>query len=167
MNYFIQDMNVFYATIYGGILIGILFDINRSLKENFKIIKKTSFILDVLFWIVITLIVFIVVNTISKFQLRYYHFVALAVGFILYYNTISKFILKFNNIVIGFIKLLIKKIILNLVTILENLYYIIVYSIHLLFDIIFYIPSIIFTIGRKSSRRPLVKRKWKGCVRWT
>ena len=156
MNYFIQDMNVFYATIYGGILIGILFDINRSLKENFKIIKKTSFILDVLFWIVITLIV---VNTISKFQLRYYHFVALAVGFILYYNTISKFILKFNNIVIGFIKLLIKKIILNLVTILENLYYIIVYSIHLLFDIIFYIPSIIFTIGRKSSRRPLVKRK--------
>ena len=153
MNYFIQDMNVFYATIYGGILIGILFDINRSLKENFKIIKKTSFILDVLFWIVI------VVNTISKFQLRYYHFVALAVGFILYYNTISKFILKFNNIVIGFIKLLIKKIILNLVTILENLYYIIVYSIHLLFDIIFYIPSIIFTIGRKSSRRPLVKRK--------
>ena len=70
MNYFIQDMNVFYATIYGGILIGILFDINRSLKENFKIIKKTSFILDVLFWIVITLIVFIVVNTISKFQLR-------------------------------------------------------------------------------------------------
>ena len=159
MNYFIQDMNVFYATIYGGILIGILFDINRSLKENFKVIKKTCFILDVLFWIVITLIVFIVVNTISKFQLRYYHFVALAVGFILYYNTISKFILKFNNIVIGFIKLLIKKIILNLVTILENLYYIIVYSIHLLFDIIFYIPSIIFTIGRKSSRRPLVKRK--------
>ena len=136
MNYFIQDMNVFYATIYGGILIGILFDINRSLKENFKVIKKTSFILDVLFWIVITLIVFI-----------------------LYYNTISKFILKFNNIVIGFIKSLIKKIILNLVTILENLYYIIVYSIHLLFDIIFYIPSIIFTIGRKSSRRPLVKRK--------
>ena len=63
-----------------------LFDINRSLKENFKIIKKTSFILDVLFWIVITLIVFIVVNTISKFQLRYYHFVALAVGFILYYT---------------------------------------------------------------------------------
>ena len=157
MNYFIQDMNVFYATIYGGILIGILFDINRSLKENFKIIKKTSFILDVLFWIVITLIVFIVVNTISKFQLRYYHFVSLAVGFILYYNTISKFILKFNNILIGFIKLLIKKIILNLVTILENLYYIIVYSIHLLFDIIFYIPSIIFAIGRKSSRRPLVK----------
>ena len=75
MNYFIQDMNVFYATIYGGILIGILFDINRSLKENFKIIKKTSFILDVLFWIVITLIVFIVVNTISKFQLRYYHWI--------------------------------------------------------------------------------------------
>lgn len=162
MNYFIQDINIFYATIYGGILIGILFDINRSLKQNFKIIKKTSFIFDVLFWIVITLIIFIVINTISKFELRYYHFLALVLGFILYYNTISRFILKFNNIVIGFIKLIIKKSILNLVAILENLYYIIVYSIHFLFDIIFYIPNIIFTIGKKSSRKPLVKKNKKG-----
>ena len=88
MNYFIQDLNVFYATIYGGIVIGILFDINRSLKNNFKFIKKLSFIFDILFWLIITAIIFIVVNTISKFQLRYYHFVALVVGFVLYLSLI-------------------------------------------------------------------------------
>ncbi|WP_455544023.1 spore cortex biosynthesis protein YabQ [Intestinibacter sp.] len=161
MNYFIQDLNVFYATIYGGIVIGILFDINRSLKNNFKFISKLSFIFDVLFWLIITVIIFIVVNTISKFQLRYYHFLALAVGFVLYYNTISKFVLKFNNMVISFIKSLIKKIILTSVAILENLYYVIVYTIHFLFDIIFYIPNIIFTVKKNTSRRLLVKKKMK------
>lgn len=100
MNYFIQDLNVFYATIYGGILIGILFDINRSLKNNFKFINKVSFIFDALFWIIITFVIFVVVNATSKFQLRYYHFIALLVGFVLYYNTISKFILRFNNLLI-------------------------------------------------------------------
>ena len=159
MNDFIEDLNVFYATIYGGIAIGILFDINRSLKNNFKFIKRISFIFDILFWILVTFIIFIVINATSKFELRYYHFIALLVGFILYYNTISKFVLRFNSMVINFIKSFIKKLVLSIVGILENLYYIIVYSIHFLFDIIFYIPSIIFKI--KPSEKPLVKKKMK------
>ena len=72
---------------------------------------------------------------------------------------LNKYSIEEDRLFVAIIIDKIKKIILNLVTILENLYYIIVYSIHLLFDIIFYIPSIIFSIGRKSSRRPLVKRK--------
>lgn len=160
MNYFIEDLNVFYATIYGGIAIGILFDINRSLKNNFKFIKRISFIFDILFWILVTFIIFIVINATSKFELRYYHFIALLVGFILYYNTISKFVLRFNSMVINFIKSFIKKLVLSIVGILENLYYIIVYSIHFLFDIIFYIPNIVFIKG-KSFKRPLVKKKMK------
>lgn len=161
MNYFIQDLNVFYATIYGGLAIGFLFDINRSLKNNFKFINKLSFLFDILFWILVTLTIFIVVSATSKFELRYYHFIALVVGFVLYYNTISKFILKFNNIVISFLKSFIKKLVLSIVGILENLYYIIVYSLHLLFDMIFYIPSVIFTEKGKSSKKPLVKKKTK------
>ena len=37
---FTEDLSSFYATIYGGLLIGLLFDINRSLKSNFKILKS-------------------------------------------------------------------------------------------------------------------------------
>ena len=33
---FTQDVEAFYITIYGGIIIGILFDLYRSLKSNFK-----------------------------------------------------------------------------------------------------------------------------------
>lgn len=161
MNYFIEDLNIFYTTIYGGIIIGILFDLNSSLKKNFKSIRKISFIFDVLFCIIVTFLTFVVINTIERFQLRYYHFIALLVGFLLYYNTISKFVIKFMNTIIGTIKFLAKKIILTLVKILDNLYYIIIYSIHFLFDIIFYIPNIIFNLKDKLHKKLLVKRKLK------
>ncbi len=161
MNYFIEDLNIFYTTIYGGIIIGILFDFNSSLKKNFKSISKISFIFDILFCITVTILTFVVINTIERFQLRYYHFIALLVGFLLYYNTISKFVIKFINTIIGTTKFFIKKIVLTLVKILDNLYYIIVYSIHFLFDIILYIPNIIFNLKDKLHKKLLVKRKLK------
>lgn len=161
MNYFIEDLNIFYTTIYGGIIIGILFDFNSSLKKNFKSISKISFMFDILFCITVTLLIFVVINTIEMFQLRYYHFIALLVGFLLYYNTISKFVIKLINTIIGTTKFFIKKIVLTLVKILDNLYYIIVYSIHFLFDIIFYIPNIIFNLKDKLHKKLLVKRKLK------
>lgn len=156
---FTQDVEAFYITIYGGIIIGILFDIYRSLKSNFKVIKYFSVIFDILFWILATLVVFITVNFIESFNLRYYHFVALFCGFILYYGTVSKFILRFLNKVIGFTTNLIVKTIEYIVIILNNLYYIIIYSIHLLFDIIFYIPNIIL------GSRNFIRRKSKSILK--
>ena len=106
---FTEDLSSFYATIYGGLAIGLLFDINRSLKSNFKILKYFSIVFNIIFWILATIIIFITVNAIESFDLRYYHFVALLIGFLLYYNTISKFVLKMLNKIIGFIVFLIKK----------------------------------------------------------
>ena len=40
MGFFIEDINIFYLTLYGGIVIGLLFDLYRSLRTNFKIVKK-------------------------------------------------------------------------------------------------------------------------------
>ena len=73
---FTEDLSSFYATIYGGLLIGLLFDINRSLKSNFKILKYFSIVFNIVFWIMATVIIFITVNAIESFDLRYYHFVA-------------------------------------------------------------------------------------------
>ena len=49
---FTEDLSSFYATIYGGLLIGLLFDINRSLKSNFKILKYCSIVFNIVFWII-------------------------------------------------------------------------------------------------------------------
>lgn len=166
---FTQDASAFYATIYGGLIIGLLFDMYRVIKSNFKAIKYVSLIFDALFWILVTLVIFITVDAIDSFKLRYYHFVALFIGFILYYNTISKFILSIMNKIISFITKLIKKTILYIVNISNNLYYVIIYSIHFLFDMIFYIPSILFNHKHKKhkiktksiSKKSKIKRKRK------
>ncbi|GAA3655927.1 spore cortex biosynthesis protein YabQ [Asaccharospora irregularis] len=150
---FTQDVSVFYATIYGGIAIGILFDAYRALKGNFKIINYLSLIFDAVFWFFVTLMVFITINAIENFDLRYYHFAALFIGFILYYKTISKFVLLGLDKTIHFSTQTSKKTVLCMVSILDNLYYVIIYSLHLLFDIIFYIPSIFFTSKKKLRKK--------------
>lgn len=143
---FTQDIGAFFATIYGGIFIGVLFDLYRACKQNFNIIKIFSLFYDVLFWIIVTGLVFITINVIESFDLRYYHFVALFLGFIIYYNTLSKLILKMLNSIIGFITRSIRICISCMCNISVNLYYVIIYSIHLLFDTIFYIPNLIFRL---------------------
>ena len=145
---FTQDAVSFYGTIYGGIIIGLLFDINRAIKNNFKILKKISLIFDIVFWILATLIIFITVNAIESFDLRYYHFIALFVGFILYYNTVSKFVLYVIGTTISIIKKIIITIYKYIRNTLEGLYYIVVYFIHLFYDIIFFIPNIFLNISK-------------------
>ena len=158
---FTQDVSYFYATIYGGIIIGLLFDIYKVFKTNFKVIKYCSLFFDTLFWILTTIIIFITINAIESFELRYYHFVALFIGFILYYNTISKFILTAMNKIVYFITNLFKKTVKYIVSISNNLYYVIIYSLHFLFDIIFYIPNIFLATRRFVKRKSIGKLKIK------
>ena len=153
MKFFIEDVNIFYLTLYGGIAIGLIFDLYRALRLNFKIVRKISLVFDVIFWFLITIVIFTTINLLEKFDLRYYHFVALFLGFILYYNTISKYILIAFNKIISFITSLFKKTVHYIVAFLNNLYYIIIYSIHFLFDIICYIPSILLSNKRKRKNK--------------
>lgn len=153
MGFFIEDINIFYLTLYGGIAIGLLFDFYRVLRANFKIVKKISFVFDIIFWTLITTVVFITINLLEKFDLRYYHFVALFLGFILYYNTISKYIFSIFNKLTSFITSLFKKTVNYIVSFLNNLYYIIIYSIHLIFDIICYIPNIFLSSKKKRKNK--------------
>ena len=146
---FTEDLSSFYATIYGGLLIGLLFDINRSLKSNFKILKYFSIVFNIVFWIMATVIIFITVNAIESFDLRYYHFVALLIGFLLYYNTISKFVLKMLN----------KITIIYISVVSESLYYMVVYTIHLLLDTIFFIPNLFSATKKVIKRKHRIKLK--------
>ena len=153
MGFFIEDINIFYLTLYGGIVVGLLFDFYRAIRINFKIVRKISFLFDIIFWLFITIVVFTTVNILEQFNLRYYHFLALFLGFILYYNTISKYILITFNKIISFITGLFKKTAHYIVSFLNNLYYIIIYSIHLVSDIICYIPSILLSTKRKRKNK--------------
>ena len=158
---FTEDAISFYATIYGGLIIGLLFDINRSLKSNFKILKCFSVVFDIVFWVLATAIIFITINAIESFDLRYYHFVALIIGFILYYNTISKFILKILNTILRSIVLLIKNTIIYIGLISESLYYMFIYIIHFTLDVIFFIPNLFLARKKVIKRKHRIKLKIK------
>ena len=156
---FTQDISSFYATIYGGLIIGLLFDINRALKSNFKILKYFSIVINIMFWIFVTIIIFIIINAIESFDLRYYHFVALLIGFLLYYNTISKFILIIITRIIGFIVYSIKKTTIYISAVSESLYYMIIYILHFLLDAIFFIPNLFSTTKKVIKRKHRIKLK--------
>ena len=158
---FTEDAISFYATIYGGLIIGLLFDVNRSLKSNFKILKCFSVVFDIVFWVLATAIIFITINAIESFDLRYYHFVALIIGFILYYNTISKFILKILNTILRSIVLLIKNTIIYIGLISESLYYMFIYIIHFTLDVIFFIPNLFLATKKVIKRKHRIKLKIK------
>ena len=158
---FTEDAITFYATIYGGLIIGLLFDVNRSLKSNFKILKCFSVVFDIVFWVLATAIIFITINAIESFDLRYYHFVALIIGFILYYNTISKFILKILNTILRSIVLLIKNTIIYIGLISESLYYMFIYIIHFTLDVIFFIPNLFLATKKVIKRKHRIKLKIK------
>ena len=84
MKYFIEDVNIFYLTLYGGIVIGILFDFYRVLRRNYKVVRRISIVFDIVFWFLITIVIFTSINLLEGFNLRYYHFIALFLGFILF-----------------------------------------------------------------------------------
>jgi spore cortex biosynthesis protein YabQ len=163
---FTEDIAVFLTTIYGGIIIGIIYDFYRATKKNFKIPKLFTIIHDTAFWIVITILVFVTINLIESFDLRYYHFVALGIGYLIYLNTISKYILLFFTKLLYLITSTIVTVVKYLVAILINLYYVTIYSIHLLFDIIFYIPNLILNLRGKQKSKLKIKKpkkdKFKG-----
>jgi len=156
---FTQDLSSFYATIYGGLIIGLLFDVNRALKTNFKILKYFSIVFNIIFWILATITIFITINAIESFDLRYYHFAALLIGFLLYYNTVSKFVLKFINMIIGFIISVIKNTIIYLGAISESLYYMVIYIVHFLLDTIFFIPNLFLATKKVIKRKSRIKLK--------
>lgn len=161
MELFTEEVISFYATIYGGLIIGLLFDINRSLKSNFKILKYFYIAFNIIFWALSTVIIFITINAIESFNLRYYHFVALFIGFILYYITISKFILKILNTIIGFIVFFIKKTAIYIAIISESFYYMFVYILHFILDIIFFIPNLFSLTKKVIKRKSRIKLKVK------
>ena len=162
---FTEDIVIFLTTIYGGIIIGLIYDFYRATKNNFKIPKLFTIVHDTLFWIVITILVFVTINVVESFDLRYYHFVALGIGYLIYLNTISKYILLFFTKLIYLITKTIVTIVKYLVTILVNLYYVTIYTIHLLFDIIFYIPNLIVNFRARSKNKPKIKKPKKNKVK--
>lgn len=105
-----NQAQLFLVFIINGIIIGILFDFFRILRKSFKTSDFTTYIEDILFWI---LTGFSILFTLFKFnngEIRLYMFFAIAIGILFYILIFSSYIIKLNVSIIFFLKKTIKKI---------------------------------------------------------
>ena len=101
---------IFVIFIFDGILIGILFDIFRILRKNFKTPDIITYVEDILFWILTGLLLLYSLFIINDGEIRFYMFLATFCGCIFYMLLFSKYFIKINMTIFSFITTNFKKI---------------------------------------------------------
>lgn len=93
-----------------GIIIGIFFDLFRILRKSFKTSDIITYIEDIIFGILTGIFLIFIIFILNNGELRFYIFIALALGLSIYLLTISKYFIKINVKIITIIKKIIIKI---------------------------------------------------------
>ena len=100
----INQTSLFLIFTIDGVLIGIIFDIFRILRKTIKTSDFVTCIEDFLFGIITSIILFYSIFTYNNGELRFFMFLAVILGFVLYICTISSYLIKINVKIINVIK---------------------------------------------------------------
>ncbi|QXM07232.1 spore cortex biosynthesis protein YabQ [Crassaminicella indica] len=109
ITYVSEQIYVFLTTLYGGIIIGFIYDLYRILRCIFKPKKIATIIEDLIFWIVIAIIAVHVLLFSNDGQLRFYVFLGFLIGAILYNRILSRFVIRGILILLNKLKSLLMK----------------------------------------------------------
>lgn len=92
---------VFFITVAIGFIIGVIFDFYRIVRNFIRPKKIVTNLGDILFWVFITIVVFILLVYGNWVELRLYVFIGLALGIRVYLRIFSNLFIKlFKNIFI-------------------------------------------------------------------
>ncbi|SET22485.1 spore cortex biosynthesis protein YabQ [Natronincola peptidivorans] len=75
-----QEAYILLATIYGGILIGFIYDLYKIFRKIFNPKKIATLIQDFLFWLIISVVAFYVLIVSNQGALRFYNFLGFVIG---------------------------------------------------------------------------------------
>ena len=84
---------IFLGTICGGIIIGFVFDIFRIFRKLTKSSTKSVFIQDIIFFIILPLLIFGTIFYTNDGEARWYEFLGIIIGTILYMLTLSHYVI--------------------------------------------------------------------------
>lgn len=112
----INQTLLFLIFTINGVLIGIIFDIFRISRKTIKTSDFVTYIEDFLFWIITSIILLYSIFTYNNGELRFFMFLAVILGFLLYLFTISSYLIKINVKIIN----LVKKVFLKIFEIIYN-----------------------------------------------
>lgn len=94
-----------------GIIIGLLFDVFRVLRRSFKTSDGITYIQDILFWILTGFILLYSIFTFSNGEIRFYMFLGVFLGCLIYMLLFSKYFIGINVKIILVLKKIIGRII--------------------------------------------------------
>lgn len=87
-----QEAYILLATIYGGILIGFIYDLYKIFRKVFHPKKIATVIQDFFFWIIISLVAFYVLIISNQGALRFYNFLGFIIGGAVYNFFLSEIV---------------------------------------------------------------------------
>ncbi|AKL93635.1 spore cortex biosynthesis protein [Clostridium aceticum] len=114
-----QETYILLATIYGGILIGFIYDLYKIFRRIFHPKKIATLIQDFLFWLIIAIVAFYVLIISNQGALRFYNFLGFLIGAATYTFLLSHIVVKGILLLLRAIK-----------RFLYDLYQIIIYPFH-------------------------------------
>lgn len=109
-NLVINQAHIFLTTIYGGIIIGFIYDIYRIFRYFLKPKKIATFIEDIIFWIIVSAISLLILFFSNWAELRWYIFLGFILGAFLYNKLLSKVIITGLITIVRYIYNIIKKV---------------------------------------------------------
>ena len=100
----LQESYILLATIYGGILIGFMYDLYRIFRGLFRPKKLATMIQDLIFWCIISIVAFYVLIFSNQGAIRFYNFLGFILGSVFYQGLLSKLVIKSLVFILKMIK---------------------------------------------------------------
>lgn len=98
------ELHIFLTSLYGGIILGLVYDLYRTIRYHSKPNKFIAYIQDFLFWIIITYVFFSTLVKINWGEIRAYIVLGFIIGAIIYSITFSRYIYPVAVKIVGAIK---------------------------------------------------------------
>lgn len=94
----------FIVFILNGFLIGLLFDIFRVLRKNFKTPDSITYLQDILFWLLSGIMIIFTIIKFNNGEIRMFIFLGIFLGFSVYMLLFSKLFIKVSTYILNFFK---------------------------------------------------------------
>lgn len=91
-----------------GSSLGVIFDFFRAFRKSIKHSNIATYIEDIIYVIIAFLIVVVALQIFSDGELRFYIFLGILIGFVIYFALISKYLLKVETFILEWLIKIIK-----------------------------------------------------------
>jgi spore cortex biosynthesis protein YabQ len=85
---------ILFASVYGGLILGLFFDFYRLIRNAFRFSKIVTFIGDISFWIIGLTVSLVIIYRSSSGLVRFYQILGFALGMTVYLKILSRYVVK-------------------------------------------------------------------------